>query len=234
MHTAAGPHDIFLRWKADILVRELNCIVFIADIFSDEDGFAWSDRERYVETRNHLLTSFLNEEGIRARWNLRRNVAATVHHLKSLDFVKVTNIAAIGYCFGGHAILELGLMDQNEIKALITYHGVFDGAGDYITQESKLATDNNSCQTSQSTSPKDPQLLIFKKDDPFVNIDDIESAKVLLEKKGYEVKVIHSNRVRHGFTNPAQDYNPSDAFAFSEFAAKQSWDSTIELLKEVL
>ena len=36
-HTAAGPRDLFLAWKAELLAAR-GCIVLVADLFSDERG----------------------------------------------------------------------------------------------------------------------------------------------------------------------------------------------------
>lgn len=225
-HTGAGPQDIFLRWKADILVRELNCIVLIADIIADADGYAWSDREKYDAARKSVLA--VSEEGGQiARWKLRRTIAAAINHLKHLDFIKIDNIAAMGYCMGGHPILELGLMQENSVKTLISYHGVFDGVKEYANES------NDSGGTSSATN-RTQVLICNGKMDPFVQENDIEKAKNLLEIKGCDVTILNFDGVKHGFTNPAQDYNPSDAFAFNDHAAKTSWDSTIQLLRQTL
>lgn len=229
-HTGAGPQDIFLRWKADMLVRELkDCIVFIADIICDGDGYAWSDRDKYEESRKYVLASFKDENGIIARWNLRHYVAAAIEHLKSLHFVKISDIAAMGYCMGGHPILESGLMQDNSVKALISYHGVFDGVKDYdMSKEGDV-----DAPTIPSLYSKSKNVLICNgMDDPFVGKDDLQKAKILLEKEGCNVNVLNFDNVQHGFTNPAQDFNPSESFAYNEDAAKLSWDSAIQLLRD--
>lgn len=230
-HTGAGPQDIFLRWKADMLIRELkDCIILIADMICDDDGYAWSDRDKYEESRKFLLASFKDENEKVARWNLRRCVVAAIQHLKALHFVKVSDIAAMGYCMGGHPILELGMMQDDRVKALISYHGVFDGVKDYdIPQEGDSVVPT----ITPSLSYKSMKVLICNgKNDPFVDQDDVQKAKLLLEMEGCDVKILNFEYVRHGFTNPAQDFNPLEAFAYNEVAAKISWDSSIQLLNE--
>lgn len=237
-HTGAGPQDIFLRWKADILARELNCVVLIADIIGDPDGYAWTNREKYAMARNNVLkvSSSSSEQGL-ARWTLRRTIAAAINHVKSLDFVRVDNIAALGYCFGGHPILELGLMQEGAVKVLISYHGVFDGVKDYQENNNKdFNNNNNNIEVSESFKDKNGTkvLICNGMSDPFVRQNDINSAKLLLEKRGCDVEILNFENVKHGFTNPAQDYNTSDAFSFDENAAKVSWEATIDLLKRAL
>lgn len=65
-HTAAGPQDVFLFYKAAILVQQFDCVVLICDIMSDEDGWGWDlDRTRYSEVRRSLLEN--NAELLKAR-----------------------------------------------------------------------------------------------------------------------------------------------------------------------
>jgi len=232
-HTGAGPQDIFLRWKADILVRELGCVVLIADIISDADGYAWTDRDRYDAARKRVLAT--SEEGGRsARWELRRVITAAINHLKDLDFVQSNSIAALGWCFGGNPILELGLMQEECVRALISYHGVFDGVKEYEVCTTGTSNESNATSGIDKAATRTQVLICNGQDDPFVQQDDTKLAKDLLEMKGCDVSVFNFDGVKHGFTNPAQDYNPSDMFAFNEHAAKKSWDLTIQLLRQTL
>jgi Dienelactone hydrolase family len=64
-HTGAGPHDLFLLWKAYTLVTTLftkdkehvNMIVMIADILSDSHGWGWNpiNRTHYQQTIQHVM-----------------------------------------------------------------------------------------------------------------------------------------------------------------------------------
>ena len=208
-------------------MQEFRCIVLIADIISDADGYAWTDRGRYDEARKRVLAT--SEEGGRsARWALRRVISAAIDNLKNLEFVDSGSIAALGWCLGGHPILELGLMQEDCVRTLISYHGVFDGVKEYE------ASETGSLDGSDKAAIRTQVLICNGKDDPFVKLDDMKKAKGLLEMKGCDVSVLNFDGVKHGFTNPAQDCNPSDMFAFNEQAAKKSWDSTIQLLRKTL
>lgn len=78
-------------------------------------------------------------------------------------------------------------------------------------------------------------LICNGKQDPFVPQDDMKKAKMLLQSQGCEVNILNFDGVRHGFTNPAQDYNPSDSFAFNEeAAAEEAWTPTMQMLRESL
>ena len=79
------------------------------------------------------------------------------------------------------------------------------------------------------------RVLIFNgASDPYVGDSDLEAARKTFEHYGWKVDVLNLEGVKHGFTNPAQDCNPNEAFAYNDDAARSSWSSTINLLKEVM
>jgi dienelactone hydrolase len=224
-HTGAGPQDIFLKWKADALVQKLQCAVFIADIISDGEGYAWSDRKRYEAARIDVLTAY-EEKGQIARWKLRQTISAALDFLRGIDFVDADKMAGVGWCMGGHPILELGLMQEACVKSLVSYHGVLDGVKDHLDKpsiDSKLIGDRTRV------------LICNGEQDPFVSQQEVEVAKKILESsQGCIVHIMNFNGVKHGFTNPAQDFNPSDEFAYDENAANLSWEATLNLLRETI
>ena len=70
--------------------------------------------------------------------------------------------------------------------------------------------------------------------DPFVPADDLDRALHLFEGLGYRTEVRRYENTKHGFSSPAQDFNPSPAFGYSEKAAKSAWGATLELLKDAV
>lgn len=221
-HTGAGPQDMFLRWKADSLVNDEElfpngCVVLIADIIGDGEGWAWTDRSRYETVRKSILIA--DEEG--ERNELRCRIQAAIHTLSAQPGVDPGQIAALGFCMGGHPILELARMNVPSVKVLITYHGVFDGV-DRLSHVSN--SDNKSSR---------PNVLVCTgEDDPFVGKEDLALATAMFNDIGCNCRVMKFEKTRHGFTNPAQDYNPSDAFAFNEDSYSKSWTATRDLLKK--
>ena len=253
-HTGAGPQDVFLRWKADMIARDEiwgdnGCVVLIADIVSDSSGWTWSDRERYDSTRKDLLqrstgdtcaiTHGNNSNGDETkdvtavttataqRWKLRETISAALDALGRINQVDNQRIGAMGWCMGGHPILELGRMKINGVNALITFHGVFDGITDDPADKSK--------DTEQKEKGAVDRVLICNgKSDPFVSQENLEIGRKTFETNSWDIEVLNFDNVKHGFTNPAQDFNPSDAFAFNEEAASTSWEATKKLLERQL
>jgi len=230
-HTGAGPQDMFLRWKADALVNDKElfpngCVVLIADIIGDREGWAWFDRTRYDSVRKSILIPDENGE----RNELKCRVQAAIDTLSAQPGVDAGQIAALGFCMGGHPILELARMSVPSVKVLVTYHGVFDGV-DRLSHVSGI--ENKSSNSDDEVTTSKPNVLVCTgEDDPFVGKQDLALATAMFNDIGCNCRVMEFEKTRHGFTNPAQDYNPSDAFAFNEDSYTKSWSATRDLLKK--
>ena len=250
-HTAAGPQDVFLFQKAAQLASsELQCIVFICDVLSDPDGWAWSpdgDRTRYNQARKQLL----QDNGRLLRSRVNASVRALIGFVDNNDNGNKNNIvvdpnrlAGMGWCMGAQPILELLTLQQQQdekaesdksedlttqfsVDALISFHGVF--------RRDPLLLDEEKSPIITTTKNQQRDVLICNgKSDPFVSQNDLEVAKKLMEEKMYKVTVMEFDGAKHGFTNPAQNFNENDAFEYNEYAAKESWKATMELLKRRL
>jgi len=173
-HTAAGPRDIFLYWKADSLVTDKDlfphsgsCVVFIADILSDGTGWAWdNNRSRYNQERDKVLSTTI-ENGNPIRINLRSTISSAIETIQALPFVSTTKIAAMGWCLGGHSILELGRMSRPNIHPLISYHGVFDPVSPEEFTFSNSAHNENTGINNDTNSV----LICNGNKDPFVSTE---------------------------------------------------------------
>jgi len=248
-HTGAGPQDIFLYWQADILARELGCAVLIADLLSDLEGWTWTDRERYAHERTRLLEYGVRQENngstsIMGRWKLQAAINSALDALQNIQQVDEGRIAALGWCFGGQPILELSRMNCTGVLGLASYHGVFDGN----EPSSLLSTDlpisgvkqkdmRNESQAKvvdrKQNHPHPRALICNGNADPFVKPEDFQVALDSFEQSAFALQVLSFEGTLHGFTNPYQDINPDENFAYSEEAATKSWDSTIGLLHDV-
>jgi len=192
LHTGAGPHDLFLLWKAAALVNTLNSPhnnvgVLIADLLSDESGWAWNadDRSRYLAARDALLRVKNDDDDddddgggttIQSRPVLERRLRAAVTCLEDQLQLEQSpgvddpepndiRIAALGWCFGGHAVAELARLRLPNVRAMATFHGVFDGIP---------AIDDDG---DKNNKPISSEILICHGVlDPFVPNGDLEKA----------------------------------------------------------
>ena len=195
-HTGAGPHDLFLLWKAAALVHALsapsvqsssgssssdaktNVVILIADLLSDESGWAWTnvdeDRTRYEAAREELLRRqqddapqssrrpVLERRLQAAEACLRRQVQQLQSNQQQNDHD--VRIAALGWCLGGQAVVELARLKLPTVRAMVTFHGVFDNlpdSDDDATRDSSMGSEILICHGLQ---------------DPFVPSHDLEKA----------------------------------------------------------
>jgi dienelactone hydrolase len=208
-HTAVGPHDVFMLYKAANLAHELNAHVFVADLLSDETGWAWdSDKTKYNQEKDKLLRVQDNKRPV-----LEGRLQAAI------DQVKSTNMAALGWCFGGHAILELAQMHVPGIQALATFHGVFTDAPAREYGEGR---------------PCSEVLICHGTDDPFTDDATMEKTLATLQDHRHLSSLLQLKGAKHGFTNPAQAYNEKDEFDYNQEAANKSWRQAVALLKRRL
>lgn len=219
-HTGAGPLDVSLFYKADCLVQKFDCVVLICDIVSDCYGWGWNpDRTYYTEIRNSLL----DEDA-----KLLRSRATSAANQVSVGAPEVDpqRLAAMGWCLGGQPILELGRVSSSafKLRAMVTFHGVFERNGPLAKVRDEV-----------SSSTSGGKLLICNgKDDPFVSDEELENTRITFETNGWEVKVEEYEGSKHGFSNPAQEFNEKAAFGYNEVAARESWDAAFRLLEEEL
>lgn len=171
---AVHVEDIFLRWKADSLVVQTGCVVLIADILGDETGWAWHDREKYDTVRKKVLLP--NENGERKQ--LTSRVQAAIDTISTQHGVDKGRIGVMGFCLGGHPVLELARMKNPSVKALVTFHGVFDSIKKLSPVS--IGQDVANCNV----------LVCSGADDPFVADEDLSEAMVMFKDLGYQSKLM--------------------------------------------
>jgi dienelactone hydrolase len=236
-HTGAGPQDMFLLWKAESLVTNSDvfpdgCVVLICDLLSDEPGWAWNpDRTRYNEARDELFAGRLPDG---TRPVLLDRVTAACETLLNVPEIDSERIAALGWCLGGHPILELGRLIKEDssvqIKGLITFHGVFDGVEPSSSTTVSTTTTTTTTTTQEDSSGAAQVLICNGSRDPFVKSSDLDAAVATFQAHGHKVQVLPLD-AKHGFTNPAQDFSDNPSFRFDELAAATAWTETLKLLK---
>ncbi|CAJ1950584.1 unnamed protein product [Cylindrotheca closterium] len=237
-HTGAGAQDVFLFQRAALILQSIDCVVFICDILSDEQGWGWgSNRSRYVAEKDALM-----EENAKL---LQSRVAAAVKSLCKIgslyggDDIQVDpkRIAALGWCFGGHPIFELGMTSPGlassipdlDVKAMVTFHGVFGRDWSTYVPPKECAPNTKTDSTSK------PKMLIFNGAlDPFVAQKDLDEVNTYLSRNNIEVQVHQLEGAKHGFSNSAQSFNENPAFEYNEKGANESWEATIAMLKGTL
>ncbi len=208
VHTAVGPHDLFLSWKAESLAS-LGYVVLIVDMLGDATGLGW-EPEWAAAARAPVVA---DRELSRAR------LGAAMRVLVSSGLVDASRLGAVGYCFGGRSVLDLARGAPAGLRAVVSFHGVLDAE--------PLASGVTSLETMAF-------LLCHADGDAFVPAESVSACTRQLEEHGAEWSLLAFGRSRHAFTNPAQALNPNPAFGYNQVAADEAWAAAKRLLARTL
>jgi dienelactone hydrolase len=145
---------------------------------------------------------------------LRSRAAAGLDLLKKDKHADPEKIAAIGYCFGGAAALELARSGA-PVAATVTFHGAL-----------------NTPSPGDAKNIKGSVLVLHGAADPYVKPMDMLSFQESMDKAGVDWQLVSYGRAVHGFTNAANGADPSKGLAYDEKADKRSWAAMKEFLGE--
>lgn len=142
------------------------------------------------------------------RAKMRAIMQAALDTAKSMG-ANVDNAVAMGYCFGGSAVLELARSGAN-LKGFVTFHGGLDTpeGQDYSRTKGKV-------------------LILHGSADTAITMDDFATLARELESAGVSHEMITYSGAPHGFTVFGTDRYRADA-------DKKSWQRFLQFLDEVL
>src|SRR5580704_3790066 len=100
----------YAKRRADMLAQ-LGYVAFAADIYGK------GIRPQTIAEAGALAGKYKADRAL-----LRARVNAGLDVLKSQPNVDASQLAAIGYCFGGTAVLELGRSGA-DVKGIVSFHG---------------------------------------------------------------------------------------------------------------
>lgn len=202
-HTAAGPRDVFLTWKATALAA-MGFVAFIADSYGDANGDKWD--------------ALAWRAGAHPEVDSRSAALLALEQLSTHELVDETRLVAMGWCAGGPPLFELLRGTQTGLVAAISFHGVFHGRG---------------CNATPLPHSSTRVLLALGNADPMAGrAEDVAACMERLESAGiaYEIDT-YGPSVRHAFTNPGQVQAPKGPnFQYDARAAVASWRASRELL----
>ena len=154
--------------------------------------------------------------GDRAQWMGR--IGAAVETLARSADLDISRIALAGYCFGGASALEY-LRTQRNVAGVVSLHGGLDLVGQ----------DWSAARTSSKA------LVLTGSQDPMASESSLAFLQRGLTQSGVDWEVNLYGHVKHGFTRPDADRaNKPQVIAYSESAARRSWQAMSRFLEEVL
>lgn len=146
---------------------------------------------------------------------LRERMKAAMDTLTANDLVDSHRIAAIGYCFGGSAVLELARSGA-DVRGVVTFHGGLDTP----TPE-------------DAKNIKGKVLILHGADDPFSPLSTVMDLNKEMKDAGVDYQIVLYSHAVHSFTNPAAGNDNSKGAAYNENADRRSWQAMKGFLAEV-
>jgi dienelactone hydrolase len=198
--TGLGP---YVKRRANELA-ELGYIAFAADIYG-----------KGVRPKDHEEAAKVSGIYFNDRKLMRARAKTGLDVLKIHELTDKSRIAAMGYCFGGAAVLELARSGAN-IAGVVTFHGA-------------LATPNP--EDAKNIKAK---VLVFQgSEDPFVPQEAVLAFQNEMRKAGVDWQMVIFGGAVHSFTVPDAGNDPSKGMAYNEKADKRSWEMMKLFYKEI-
>jgi dienelactone hydrolase len=147
---------------------------------------------------------------------LRARVAAALAELRRQPNVLTGKVAAIGYCFGGTAALELARSGA-EISGVVSFHGGLD-----------------SPTPADGKNIKAKVLALHGADDPYVPAAQVAAFEEEMRGGGVDWQLVKYSGAVHAFTQAEAGSDNSKGAAYNATADRRSWVAMQDFFAEVL
>ncbi|MBV8686970.1 MAG: dienelactone hydrolase family protein [Alphaproteobacteria bacterium] len=190
------------RERAERLAS-LGYVAFALDLFGDPD--------LGLEAKMALVRALRADTA-----ELRARTGAALDVLRSMPQVDPKRLAAIGFCFGGTAVIELARTGA-PLAAVVGFHaGLVTGA----PQDNRAIVGR--------------LLLCLGADDPVVTADQRAAFAAEMSEAGVDWQIHLYGGVGHSFTNPEIDAWGFDGFRYHPGADARSWAAMRQLFAETI
>jgi len=205
VHEWWGLND-YARSRARMLA-ELGYTAFALDMYGD--GITTNHPEDAQKFASAIFSNVkMGEDRFLAAYSF----------LKRQETVEPSNIAAVGYCFGGAVVLHMARLGT-DLKAVASFHGGIQA----ITP-------------ARDGVVKAFVLVCNGADDPFVTQEQIDAFKKEMDDAKVQYEFVNYEDAVHSFTSPAADslgkkFNMP--LAYNEKADKESWQEMQKVFDKV-
>jgi dienelactone hydrolase len=199
---AWGGRSEFECKKADTLARA-GYVGFAIDMYGDAKQGA------NVEENMALMQPLIDD-----REALQRRIALAVDTVRGQPEVDETQVAAMGFCFGGLCVLDLARMGAN-VKGVVSFHGLLGAPKN--TEANKITA---------------KVLCLHGYDDPMAPPEQILEFGTEMTKAGADWQLHAYGNTQHAFTVPEAN-DPEMGTVYSQKAHDRSRASMLNFLDEI-
>ncbi|MGO8929041.1 MAG: dienelactone hydrolase family protein [Limisphaerales bacterium] len=147
---------------------------------------------------------------------LRARAQAGLAVLQRHELTDPKRVAAIGYCFGGTAVIELARSGA-DIAGVVSFHGGLDSPH---PEDGK----NIKCKV----------LALHGADDPHVSAKDLAAFEDEMRQAKVDWQLVKYGGTVHSFTDWNAGDNPQQGAAYNERADRRSWEAMKQFFAEIL
>jgi dienelactone hydrolase len=170
----------------------------------------------------HLRNAGMEDAGLAYAENLaapdkeRARTVAWLDEVARRADVDEARLAAIGFCYGGHTVLELARSGAN-LKAAVSYHGI-------LQTHARAERGAVRAHVVAYCGAGDPYA-------PLADVDALRQELLDAEVEQYQVTVFGG--AGHGFTDPEAGDLHLEGVTYDALSNDLSWNGTLVLLEHV-
>jgi dienelactone hydrolase len=177
-------------------------------------GFALDMYGKGVLGKNNDESARLMQPLMQNRARLQNRMTLALNSIRQLPCVDSTQIAAIGFCFGGLCVLDLARTGVN-IAGIVSFHGLLDAPERHSTNLIKT------------------KILAFHgHDDPMVPPALVNAFQEEMTQAEADWQFVSYGNTMHAFTNPVAN-DPALGTVYQASADKRSWRAMMNFFDEI-
>lgn len=202
VHEWWGLND-YAKSRARMLA-EIGYVAFAADMYGDNR----------VTTHGDQAGSWMKQiTNNISHWQSRAQLGLS--QLKQHSLVEPSQLAAIGYCFGGATVMQLAYSGA-ELRGVVSFHGSLPPASEDQYQNIKAKV-----------------LVAHGNSDPFVPAERVTAFQASLDAAGADWQFLSLGGAQHGFTNPGADAHKMKGLKYDADADRRSWQAMQQFFGEI-
>lgn len=202
VHEWKGLND-YAKGRAEQLAR-LGYAAFAADMYG-----------KGVYAKDHEEAGRLSGAHRNNRHLMRERVHAALETLLAQPQTDPARIGAIGYCFGGMAVLELARSGA-DVKGVVSFHGGLDAP-----------------VPAAPGAVKAKMLVLHGAGDPHIPQEQVAAFEKEMKEAGVDYRVVQYPGAVHSFTVPEAGDDPSKGAAYNAAADRKSWEEMKRFFAEL-